>query len=117
LSLTNVPLILVIILLLRNSQAIGETFIVRLMITEIESEKTSSIPLQIKDSFFQSISLQAYLDSDKKTELTTYYKYLKHRSKAIQTTNLDIYRTELLAKHQLINLLIYLKVPFCISIH
>jgi transketolase C-terminal domain/subunit len=71
------------------------------MITEIESEKISQFHKQSKDSVYQSISLQAwYLDSDKKTELTTYYEVSTKNtvSKAIQTTDLDIYRTELLAK-------------------
>jgi hypothetical protein len=116
-SLTNVPFDFGYNLIyLEITQAIGETFYSSpFMITEIESEKTSQFHYkQSKDSVFQSISLQAwYLDSDKKTELTTYYEVSTKNtvSKAIQTTNLDIYRTELLAKHQLINLTYLLESP------
>ena len=109
-SLTNVPFDFGYELVnLEVNQLIGETFYSNpFLLTEIESEKTSQFHYkQKKDGVFQSIGLQAwYYDSDKKTELTTYYEVSTNNtvSQAVETSNIDIYRTELMPKNQIINL-------------
>ena len=116
-SLTNVPFDFGYRLVyLEITQTSGETFYSNpFLLTDIESEKTSQFHYkQSKDSIYQSISIQAwYLDSDKKTELTTYYEVSTRNtvSQAIQTSNLDLYRTELMPKNQLLNLTYLLESP------
>jgi hypothetical protein len=116
-SLTNVPFDFGYNLVsLEVSQVIGETFYSNpFLLTEIESEKTSIFHYkESKDDVYQCIGLQAwYLDSTKQTELTTYYEVSTRNtvSKSIQTSDIDIYRTELLPKHQVLNLTYLLESP------
>jgi hypothetical protein len=101
---------------LEVNQVIGETFYsTPFLLTEIESEKTSQFHYrENKDEVYQSIGLQAwYLDSDKKTELTTYYEVSTRStvSKAIQTNQIEMFRTELMPKSVLINFTFLLESP------
>jgi hypothetical protein len=116
-SLTNVPFDFGYNLVtLEVNQTIGETFYSNpFLLTEIESEKTSIFHYkQKKEGVFQCIGLQAwYLDSTKETELTTYYEVSTRNtvSQSIQTNDIDIYRTELMPKNQILNLTYLLESP------
>jgi hypothetical protein len=109
-SLTDVPFDFGYTLVyLEITQAIGEVFYsTPFLLTDINSERTSQFHYkQSKEEVYQSIGLQCwFLDDDKKTELTTYYEVSTKNtvSRAIQTSLLSIYRTELLSKSLLINL-------------
>ena len=101
---------------LEVNQLLGETFYsTPFLLTDIESEKTSQFHYkENKEQVYQSIGLQSwYLDSDKKTELTTYYEVSTRStvSKAIQTDKIEIFRTELLPKNVLINFTFLLESP------
>lgn len=116
-SLTNVPFDFGYRLVyLEINQLIGETFYsTPFMLTDIESEKTSQFHYkESKENVFQSICLQSwFLDSDKKTELTTYYEVSTRNtvSKAIQTSDIEIFRTEMMPKNILILLTYLLESP------
>jgi hypothetical protein len=116
-SLTNVPFDFGYSLIyLEINQAVGETFYSSpFILTEIQYEKTSQYHYkEEKASVYQSIGLQSwFLDEDKKTELTTYYEVSTRNtvSKAIKTSLLSIFRTEMLTKAVLINLTFLLESP------
>lgn len=116
-SLTNVPFDFGYKLVyLEVNQDIGETFYsTPFLLTEIEIEKTSILHYkESKELEYQSIGLQIwFLDDDKKTELTTYYEVSTKNtvSKAIKTSNLSLYRTEMIPKEMIILLTYALESP------
>lgn len=116
-SLTNVPFDFGWnFVYLEVNQLDAETFYSNpFLFTEIYSEKVSMFHYRdIEETVFQSIGLQVYfIDEDKKTELTTYYELSTKNtvSKAIKTSLIDIYRTELMPKSLLINLTYVLESP------
>ena len=117
-SLTNVPFDLGYNLIyLEIYEALGGEFFYStpFMLTDIESEKTSQFHYKdSKDDVYQSISLQAWFDEEnKQTELTTYYELSTRNTvtQAIKTSDIEIFRTELMPKSVLINLTYVLESP------
>ena len=116
-SLTNVPFDFGYRLVyLEITQAIGESFYSNpFLLTNIESEKVSQFHYkESKELEYQSIGLQVwFLDQDKKTELTTYYEGSTKNtvSKAIKTSDLVLFRSEMLPKNMLILLTYLLESP------
>jgi hypothetical protein len=108
-SLLNVPFDFGYRLIyLEINQSVGEDFYsTPFLLTDVESEKTTQFHYkQSKDDVYQSLSLQSwFLDVDKKTELTTYYEVSTNNtvSQAIETSLIDIYRTELIPKNVIVN--------------
>lgn len=101
---------------LEVNQLIGETFYsTPFVFTEINSERTSQFHYkESKANVYQSIGLQCwFLDDDKKTELTTYYEVSTKNtvSRAVKTSLLSIFRTEMLTKQMLITLSFVLESP------
>jgi len=119
-SLTNVPFDFGYSLVyLEIYEALGGEYFYStpFLLTDIESEKVSQFHYKdSKDEVYQSIGLQSWFDQeDKKTELTTYYELSTRNtvSKAIKTSQLEIYRTEPMPKNVLINLSYILESPIC----
>ncbi len=119
-SLTNVPFDFGYRLVyLEIYEALGGEFFYStpFLLTNIDNEKTSQFHYKdSKESVYQSIGLQAWFDQeDKKTELTTYYELSTRNtvSRAIKTSNLELFRTELMSKSALINLSYVLESPIC----
>jgi hypothetical protein len=116
-SLTNVPFDFGYELVyLEINQLIGETFYsTPFTLTNNDSERVSQFHYkESKADVYQSIGLQVwYLESDKKTELTTYYEVSTKAtvSKSIKTSNLEIFRSELMDKSTLILLTYLLESP------
>jgi hypothetical protein len=116
-SLTNVPFDFGYELVyLEINQFVGETFYsTPFTLTDNNSENVSQFHYkESKADVYQSIGLQVwYLESDKKTELTTYYEVSTKAtvSKAIKTSNLEIFRSELMDKSTLILLTYLLESP------
>lgn len=101
---------------LEINQDFGETFYTNpFLITEIEEEKTSQFHYkEKKEDVYQSIGLQAWFyDLDKKTELTTYYEVSTKNtvSKAVKTSDIEIFKTELISKNTLILMTYLLESP------
>lgn len=101
---------------LEIEQSIGELFYsTPFMITDIESEKTSQFFYkEDEDSVYQVIGLMAwFLDYDKKTELTTYYQQSTKSkiTQAIKTSNIELFRSELMPKTTLILMTYLLESP------
>ncbi len=118
-SLTNVPFDFGYTLIyLEISEVLGEFFYsTPFLLTDISKERVSQFHYkESKEEVYQSIGIQSWFDQeDKKTELTTYYELSTRNtvSKAIKTSFLEVFRTELMPKSILINLTYLLESPVC----
>lgn len=102
---------------LEVGQAIGETFYsTPFLFTNEESEKTTQFHYKSKRTdTYESIGFKMwYRNSDKKTELTTYYETSTRHTvtQAIKTNKIDIYKTERVSIDSLIALSDILESPY-----
>ena len=117
-SLTNVPYDFGYgLVYLEIRQAIGEFFYsTPFLLTNEESEKTTQFHYKSKRTdTYESISFKMwYRNSDKKTELTTYYETSTRHTvtQAIKTNKIDIYKTEQVSIDSLIDLSDILESPY-----
>ena len=117
-SLSNVPFDFGYELIyLEIEQAIGENFYsTPFLLTNEESEKTTQFHYKSKRTdTFESIGFKMwYRNSDKKTELTTYYETSTRHTvtQAIKTNKIDVFKTEQVSIDSLIDLSEILESPY-----
>lgn len=117
-SLTNVPYDFGYgLVYLEIQQTVGEVFYsTPFLLTNEESEKTSQFHYKNKRTdAYESIGFKMwYRNSDKKTELTTYYETSTRQTvtQSIKTNKIEIYKTEQVSIDSLIELSDILESPY-----